>query len=484
MNANQTKAAVYLRISQDPREDGLAVERQEAECLAIISTRGWKLGRVYKDTVSASKKNVKRPEYDQMLLDFQRGKFSALVCWDLDRLTRQPRQLEDWIEAAEDKGLILVTANGEADLTNDNGRLFARIKASVARSEIERKGSRQKLKNKQLVEDGRPVPGRRRWGYESDNMTIRESEAAKIRWAFDQILKGRSLRSLAIELGVRPVRLRETLTHRSYIGDVKHHGSFMPSSKIQPLVDVETFEMVQAVLSDPTRKTSPGSAVKHLMSGIAKCGICGSGVVQINGYLCSAASNHVHIKKSLLDEFVIYSVLDWLYNNRTASETEADAEEVLPLIQELADLQRRREVQQELAEEAGADMVAVKRRLNELGEKIQNLKQEIRDIRARNAKSEVLEEFRVQFWARVDESGYKKWVAAMSKAQKTMGFPHQRHTLEEFIHMTRIQESAGTWLDYWQGLELEQQREIVKAIFKVVVHKGRGLDRVELTINE
>jgi hypothetical protein len=41
------------------------------------------------------------------------------VCWDLDRLTRQPRQLEDWIDAATDNGLKLTTANGEADLATD-----------------------------------------------------------------------------------------------------------------------------------------------------------------------------------------------------------------------------------------------------------------------------------------------------------------------------------------------------------------------------
>lgn len=481
--SRQTIAAVYLRISQDPREDGLAVERQEAECLAIVANRGWKPGRIYRDTVSASKKNVSRPEYDQMLVDFQRGKFSALVCWDLDRLTRQPRQLEDWIEAAEDKGLVLVTANGEADLSNDNGKLFARIKASVARAEIERKGARQKLKNTQLVADGRPVPGRRRWGYESDNMTIRASEAKKILQAFEEVAKGRSLRSIAIELGVRPIRLRETLTHRSYIGEVKHHGEFMPSNKIQPIVSRELFDNVQAVLSDPTRKTSPGSAVKHLMSGIARCGICDAGLVQINGYLCSNASNHVHIKKKYLDEFVIYSVLEWLMNHKDAPESDATTEEVLPLVAELAELERRRSVQQELAEEVGADLSRVKRRINSLAEQIEELKQSIRTIRAQNSKSQALEEFREQFWAGVDESSFEKWATTMNETEKLMGFPALVHTLDEFIAKTRIEKSSKTWLDYWGSLELEEQREIVRALYRVVVHKGRGLDRVQLVLN-
>ena len=50
-----------------------------------------------------------------MVQDYDAGLFDALVCWDLDRLTRQPRQLEDWIERAEERGLVITTANGEAE---------------------------------------------------------------------------------------------------------------------------------------------------------------------------------------------------------------------------------------------------------------------------------------------------------------------------------------------------------------------------------
>ena len=61
---------------------------------------------------------------------------------DVDRLTRQPSQLEEWIDRAEEHGLKLVTSNGDADLSTDGGRMFARIKAAVARGEVERKGAR------------------------------------------------------------------------------------------------------------------------------------------------------------------------------------------------------------------------------------------------------------------------------------------------------------------------------------------------------
>ena len=132
------------------------------------------------NSISASKSGVRRPGYDRLVDDYQVGRFGAVVCWDLDRLTRQPRQLEDWIDAAEQRGLLLATANGEADLSTDGGRLFARIKASVARAEVERKSARQKRAAAQRAELGRVPRGIRLTGYTPDG-TVVASEALVVR---------------------------------------------------------------------------------------------------------------------------------------------------------------------------------------------------------------------------------------------------------------------------------------------------------------
>ena len=474
-------ASIYLRISQDPREDGLAVERQEAECKAIILAKQWTLGEIYSDTVSASKKNVVRPNYDRMLSDFKRGKFQALVCWDLDRLTRQPRQLEDWIEAAEDDGLLLVTANGEADLTNDNGRLFARIKASVAKAEIERKGARQRAKNAQLVAGGLPVPGRRRWGYGSDNVTPRIEEAKKVEYAFLGVAQGRSLRSVAIELGVKPVRLREALTHRSYIGEVKHLGAFLPSDKITPIVSTELFEQVQAILGDPTRKTTPGNTVRHLLSGLAICGVCGSTMFYMNGYLCSAATNHVHIKKEFLENLVILSIKDWVSANRSSPLDSDGLDELVPLIQRLKEVERLRQANYTFAEAEGADISYLMKRIKELGEEANALEAQIRETRSRTAKSSVLEDMRKKWWEPIDLAGFEEWEQAMGEAATLMGWTTEEVTIEQYAHLKKLDRAFDDWFAYWGAIDISQQREIVRALMRVKVNKGRGYDRIDIT---
>lgn len=150
MNQSSTsprKAAIYLRISLDREMDGLAIDRQREQCEELAKYRQWQVVETYVDqSKSATDRTKVRPAYDQMVADYKAGAFDAIICYDLDRLTRQPRQLEDWIDASELRGLALVTANGDADLSTDGGRMYARIKAAV----VERRWSARVLANQRL----------------------------------------------------------------------------------------------------------------------------------------------------------------------------------------------------------------------------------------------------------------------------------------------------------------------------------------------
>lgn len=81
--------------------------RQEQNARQLIDSRGWELAGTWSDnSISASDASKKRPGYDALVQAYAAGQFDALVCYDLDRLTRQPRQLEDWIDAAEGAGWL------------------------------------------------------------------------------------------------------------------------------------------------------------------------------------------------------------------------------------------------------------------------------------------------------------------------------------------------------------------------------------------
>ncbi|MHB0828956.1 MAG: recombinase family protein [Schaalia turicensis] len=90
-------------------------------------------------SVSTSDHIKKRPSYLRMAQDYKAGLLDAIICYGLDLLTRRPLELEDWIDRAKLRGVLLVTSNGDADLSSDGGRMCERIKAAVARAEVERK---------------------------------------------------------------------------------------------------------------------------------------------------------------------------------------------------------------------------------------------------------------------------------------------------------------------------------------------------------
>ena len=94
-----------------------------------------------------------------MLQDIRDGSIGAVVAWHLDRLHRQPIELEHFMALADEKRIALATVAGDVDLSTDNGRLIARITGAVARSEVERKSARQKRAAQQRAEQGRVHSG-------------------------------------------------------------------------------------------------------------------------------------------------------------------------------------------------------------------------------------------------------------------------------------------------------------------------------------
>ncbi|MGJ6122707.1 recombinase family protein [Mycolicibacterium sp. Y3] len=370
------RAALYLRISRDFTGEGLAVERQRELCQQIVRQRGWSVAGEYVDnSISASDARKNRPGYDSLVAAYEAGTFDALVCYDMDRLTRQPRQMEDWLDAAEKHGLALVTANGEADLTTDAGRTFVRVRMAFARGEVERKSARQKAAARQRSNLGRPPLGTRLSGYTAKGEVVPD-EAEVIRRVFKMFDAGESLRSIARTLTTEgltarngrpwnPSTISGILTNPRYAGRAVYEGKETGvRGGWEPLVTDELFDVVQARLSDPRRKTNRvGTDRRHLGSGLFLCDDCSQPVVSFSGgrYRCKAACvNRAHgpmdnarVRQIIanpedgedaplargVDEFVTAVIAERLSRADAAELLAAPAADIAPV---LADIERLR----------------------------------------------------------------------------------------------------------------------------------------------
>jgi DNA invertase Pin-like site-specific DNA recombinase len=91
-------AAVYTRISNDPKLQGLGVQRQLDDCLELADRLGWEIVARFDDNDTSAFSGKTRRGFEDMLDGMKNGDFGALVCWHTDRLYRSMRDLERLID--------------------------------------------------------------------------------------------------------------------------------------------------------------------------------------------------------------------------------------------------------------------------------------------------------------------------------------------------------------------------------------------------
>lgn len=454
------KAAIYVRQSIHKDE---GIERQLKKCREFAAAREWEVVSEYKDNdVSAFKSRGENTEWGKLLRDFKNKKFTHLVAMDMSRLLRSQKDLL----LIRDLGIIVSTIRGDIDLSTSEGSFHASLLASAAEFEMTKKSERQKYANQYRVGQGRPVPGRRRFGYETDGITPRESEAAVVKWIFEQVSGGRSLRSTAIQLnkdGIvnatgrqwAPLRLRDLLSNPAYVGKVRHLGvTYDTKSEILPIVTQELFDKVAAILADPTRKKSPGGARRHVASGIATCGVCGKPLAFRNGYMCLANLSHPLIKKDWMEQRIAEEIFFWYVGHpelESVTATEGDSPSILAKITEIETLSARRDAFTELYVGGRGDKAKHLSNISALDKKLADLESSVLDERGSAARLELVDIVRGEWWER-----------------------------REFKEYTEKEDEAlEAWFPYWEELDLEKKREVIKATIDIkLLPAGKGRERL------
>ena len=278
------QAAVYARISLDLKGEGLGVERQVQDCRALAKRKGWDVVDEYIDNdVSATHAKV-RPQYERLISDIKAGRIQAVVVYALDRLTRKPRELEDFIDLTETHDVQLANVNtGDVDLSTGDGKMLARLLGALARREAERMGERVKRQQLQAAQTGKKHQGRHRvFGYDRD-FAIVESEAAVVREAFSRRAKGESATSIALDLNERGIEtvtggtwdasgMVKMLRRRDYIAEITINGDVVGPAAFEAIVDRPIWDLANRKVEEASNRGN--NARKALLSGFLVCGNC------------------------------------------------------------------------------------------------------------------------------------------------------------------------------------------------------------------
>src|SRR3954464_4593695 len=98
------RVAIYARISSD---DGTALggARPVEDCRKLAAELGWEVAEEYVDNDVSAYSGKRRPAYERMLADICDGYRDAVLVYHVDRLTRRPIELEQFVETVTAAGV-------------------------------------------------------------------------------------------------------------------------------------------------------------------------------------------------------------------------------------------------------------------------------------------------------------------------------------------------------------------------------------------
>lgn len=327
----RTRAVIYCRISQDRTGAGLGIDRQRQDCEALAERNGWEVVEVYVDNDVSAFSGKLRKDYRRMLTDLEQGTATVVIAWHTDRLHRSPTELEEYIDLSERRGVSTHTCQaGTIDLSSPSGRMTARILGAVARQESEHKGHRVARARQQKAKAGEWAGGIRPFGWglptgetrkKTDKATGEDvevpvldmnklvpEEAAAIETGIDTILAGGSVNGWVKWLGDKGLKTargnpierqeaRDMLLRARNAGIAIYRGEEIGRGAWEPIVDEPRYRAVVAILSDPSRVSTPGPTPRWFGSLIYRCGYEGctkavtctkSGGSNLPSYRCTA----------------------------------------------------------------------------------------------------------------------------------------------------------------------------------------------------
>ena len=309
-----TRWGTYSRISDDPHDTQRGVTRQQADTRAAVERLGQEVAAEYveNDTSAYRKRRVTRtdgrgqsytayrtvrPVWQQALTDLREGVITGLMVWDLDRLARDPRDLEDAIELVEHHGRIIAGESGSIDLSTDGGRAMARVLMAMNNKSSADTGRRVARAAHDSALRGTPA-GKRAFGWSADKLTLHTVEADLARQGAADIIRGTATpwtvatawneagaftahygkpwRNTTVRQYLKNPRLAGLRTYRRELLRDEHGEPVR--GQWAPLLDLTTWEQLQAALGSGTtgeRYRVPHKGARHyLLTGLLVCGVC------------------------------------------------------------------------------------------------------------------------------------------------------------------------------------------------------------------
>lgn len=159
-------AAIYARKSMET-DKGESIENQIQLCKEIGIKAGVTEFLYYKDE-GFSGGNTNRPKFKQMMKNAKTKKFSMLICYRLDRISRNVADFSSTLETLQKYNIDFVSIKEHFDTSTPIGRAMVYIASVFAQLERETIAERVKDNMLELAKTGRWLGGTTPLGFKSE----------------------------------------------------------------------------------------------------------------------------------------------------------------------------------------------------------------------------------------------------------------------------------------------------------------------------
>ena len=208
------KAAIYSRKSKFT-EEGESIENQINMCINYAkSMLGITEYEIYEDE-GFSGGNTNRPNFKKLIKDIKNKKFTHLICYRLDRISRNVADFTTTLEILNKNDVSFISIKEQFDTSTAMGRAMMNVSATFAQLERETIAERIKDNLRELSKTGRWLGGPSPLGYKSvqvennDNqgknrkkhiLQIDEETCGIVHKVYELFLKYKSFQTVSINL--------------------------------------------------------------------------------------------------------------------------------------------------------------------------------------------------------------------------------------------------------------------------------------------
>lgn len=293
---NQIKYVLYARKSSEGEDKQVqSVEDQVKVMTDLAKKKGFKVVEILRESKSA-KAPFQRPELTKMLAMINKSEANGILCWQINRLSRNPAESGMIQQLLQDEKLQVIQTHDRTYLPDDNAVIFS-VEASIGNQFIRdhrknvKRGLAAKYRSGGIT--GVAPPGYVN-NYGRKTVSPDPIRFPLIKKAFDMYLTGnysvpQVLRALNEDWGYLTTKrqhiggnplsrtgLYNIFRNPRYAGWVPNFyedGKFYPAS-FESMITEEEYDQVQRLLGDKGKPRLCASK-QFALKGFIKCGECG-----------------------------------------------------------------------------------------------------------------------------------------------------------------------------------------------------------------